>query len=415
MSSLSSSSASSASSPSSPLSPLSTTSPTFLISPSSRPSGSELRPAPVLTVVMPCYNEEEVLPSTSVTMLALLEKWASAGLIDPESRLCLVNDGSTDRTWSIIQDLALARGRGEAAQSGADPTAGCAPASGVWGIQFTRNYGHQAAILAGMMTAKPYSDCVVTIDADLQDDPEKIADMVEAYRKGAEIVYGVRQARTTDTAFKRSTAEAYYKIMNRLGAQLIYNHADFRLMSQRALEGLEYFHEAHLFLRGLVPRLGLPSAQVTYDRTARTAGESKYTLPKMLALAWHGLLGFSTAIPKFLTGTGIFLAGLSFLAGLVMALAPLFGGHPGALAWLTVSIWFLGGLILSALGYLALFQVEIFQQTLQRPPYLIADIIGREPHRLGEGREPGGTQAPGGKQMPGRGHAPGGTRDQEKP
>lgn len=348
-------------------------------------------------------------------MLALLEKWASAGLIDPESRLCLVNDGSTDRTWSIIQDLALARGRGEAAQSGADPTAGCAPASGVWGIQFTRNYGHQAAILAGMMTAKPYSDCVVTIDADLQDDPEKIADMVEAYRKGAEIVYGVRQARTTDTAFKRSTAEAYYKIMNRLGAQLIYNHADFRLMSQRALEGLEYFHEAHLFLRGLVPRLGLPSAQVTYDRTARTAGESKYTLPKMLALAWHGLLGFSTAIPKFLTGTGIFLAGLSFLAGLVMALAPLFGGHPGALAWLTVSIWFLGGLILSALGYLALFQVEIFQQTLQRPPYLIADIVGREPHRLGEGREPGGTQAPGGKQMPGRGHAPGGTRDQEKP
>ena len=239
-----------------------------------------------LYLVIPCYNEEEVLPETSKQLRAKMETLMAAGKISKESRIVFVNDGSKDRTWEIIESLHKENPLFQ-------------------GIKLSRNKGHQNALLAGLMTVKEHCDMAISMDADLQDDIDAIDGMLEKYAEGCDIVYGVRNARDTDTAFKRKTAEGYYKVMGLLGADIVYNHADYRLMSKRALDGLEQFKEVNLFLRGVVPMIGYKSDKVYYARKERFAGESKYPLKKMLAFAWEGLTSLSVKPIRMIMTLGI--------------------------------------------------------------------------------------------------------------
>ena len=232
------------------------------------------RACPVLYIVVPCYNEEEVLPETAKRLREKVRGLISAGEIDEKSRILFVNDGSRDRTWEMIETL-----------SGADRLFG--------GVKLSRNRGHQNALLAGLMTAKDLCDCTISMDADLQDDIGAVDGMLREYKSGSDIVYGVRSSRETDTFFKRFTAEGFYKILQAMGVEIVFNHADYRLMSRRALQGLSSYREVNLFLRGIVPQIGYKSSTVTYARAERFAGESKYPLRKMLALAWDGITSFS--------------------------------------------------------------------------------------------------------------------------
>ena len=309
-----------------------------------------------LYLVIPCYNEEEVLPETSKQLRAKMETLMAAGKISKESRIVFVNDGSKDRTWEIIESLHKENPLFQ-------------------GIKLSRNKGHQNALLAGLMTVKEHCDMAISMDADLQDDIDAIDGMLEKYAEGCDIVYGVRNARDTDTAFKRKTAEGYYKVMGLLGADIVYNHADYRLMSKRALNGLEQFKEVNLFLRGVVPMIGYKSDKVYYARKERFAGESKYPLKKMLAFAWEGLTSLSVKpIRMIMTlGSAIFLVSIAMLIYSVVRHA--MGATLVGWTSTVVSIWAIGGLQLLAIGIIGEYIGKVYLETKQRPKFIVEEYL----------------------------------------
>lgn len=315
--------------------------------------------ADILYYVIPCYNEEEVLPETSKRLAQKMREMIEKDLVSEKSRIVFVNDGSKDRTWEIIKQL-----------HEKDPVFS--------GINLSKNQGHQNALLAGLMTVRSHADMVVSMDADLQDDINASEEMVKKYYEGADVVYGVRSARTTDTAFKRMTAEGFYAVMRKLGAHTISNHADYRLMSSRALEGLSQFQEVNLFLRGIVPMVGYPSDVVYYERAERFAGESKYPLKKMLHFAIEGITSLSTKPIQMITYLGISI----FLISLVMLLYSLVRYFMGAtiVGWTTlmVSVWAIGGLILLSLGIIGEYVGKIYLETKSRPRYLVEQFLDEE-------------------------------------
>ena len=309
-----------------------------------------------LFCVIPCYNEQEVLPETANRLRAKFSELISKGKISDDSRIVFVNDGSKDDTWKIISDL---HSQDIIFQ----------------GINLSKNMGHQNALLAGLMTAKDLCDMAISLDADLQDDINAIDEMVDKYLDGADVVYGVRSKRATDTFFKRFTAESFYKIMNGLGANTVYNHADYRLMSRRALLGLAEFGEVNLFLRGIVPMVGYKSDIVYYERSERFAGESKYPLRKMLSFAVEGITSLSTKPIKMITGLGIFIFFVS-IAVLIYSLVRYFTGHtiPG---WTTtvLSVWAIGGLMMISLGVIGEYVGKIYLETKNRPRFIIESYL----------------------------------------
>lgn len=309
-----------------------------------------------LYLVIPCYNEEEVLPETSKRLREKYTALMSAGKIDADSKIVFVNDGSKDRTWEMICDLHKA-----------DPV--------FRGICLSRNKGHQNALMAGLMTVKSECDAAISMDADLQDDINAIDEMVDRYLEGYEVVYGVRSSRKKDTFFKRTTAQGFYKVMRAMGVETVYNHADYRLMSRRALEALSEFEEVNLFLRGIVPLVGFKSTQVTYERGERFAGESKYPLKKMLAFATEGITSMSVKPIRLITTLG-FLVFLFSLGVLVYSIIRKFTGYtvPGW-AFLAVSIWALGGVQLLAIGVIGEYIGKIYLETKHRPKFIVAEYL----------------------------------------
>lgn len=309
-----------------------------------------------LYMVIPCYNEQEVLPETSKRLKEKLSTLVEAGKIDPESRIIFVNDGSKDRTWEIIRRL-----------HEEDPVFG--------GVNLSRNRGHQNALLAGLMTVKDHADMAISMDADLQDDINAIDEMVEKYLNGTDIVYGVRSSRAKDTFFKKATAEGFYKLMNTMGVNTVFNHADYRLMSKRALEGLAEFREVNLFLRGIVPMIGFSTDVVYYERGERFAGESKYPLGKMLSFAIEGITSLSTKPIRMITFLGFFI----FLVSIGILIYSLVRHFMGAtiVGWTTlmVSVWAIGGLILLSLGVVGEYIGKIYLETKARPRFLIEEFL----------------------------------------
>ncbi len=313
----------------------------------------------ILYIVVPCYNEEEVLPETSKRLKEKVNGLIAEGKISEKSRILFVNDGSKDRTWELISSLHQT-----------DPIFS--------GVDLTRNRGHQNALLAGLMTAKDRCDMAISMDADLQDDVDAVDRMVEEYYAGSDIVYGVRSSRKKDTFFKRFTAEGFYRVMNWMGAETVFNHADYRLMSKRALEGLAEFKEVNLFLRGIVPMVGYRTATVEYERGERFAGESKYPLKKMLAFAMEGITSLSTKPLKWITGLGF----LIFLVSIAMLIYSIVRWAMGEtiLGWASVicSVWAIGGLILLSLGVIGEYIGKIYLETKARPRFLIREVLDDE-------------------------------------
>ncbi|MBO6239375.1 MAG: glycosyltransferase family 2 protein [Butyrivibrio sp.] len=310
-----------------------------------------------LFCVIPCYNEQEVLPETSKRLEAKLKELISAGKISKDSRILFVNDGSKDNTWNMIKKL---HEENEIFQ----------------GINLSKNMGHQNALLAGLMTAKDLCDAAISLDADLQDDINAIDEMVDKFNSGIDIVYGVRSKRATDTFFKKFTAETFYKLINSMGGNTVYNHADYRLMSRRALMALSEFGEVNLFLRGIVPMIGFNTDVVYYERAERFAGESKYPLKKMLSFAVEGITSLSTKPIKLITGLGFFIFFVSIVV-LIYSLGRYFTGHtiPG---WTTtvLSVWAIGGLIMISLGVIGEYVGKIYLESKNRPRFIIESYVG---------------------------------------
>ncbi|MBB3869459.1 glycosyltransferase family 2 protein [Parageobacillus toebii NBRC 107807] len=307
---------------------------------------------PMLTIVVPCYNEEEVLPETIRQLRNLREELIAERLVSPESTLLFVDDGSGDATWDIIYKASLRYPE-------------------VKGVKLARNAGHQNALLAGLFAAKTRSDCIVSIDADLQDDISVIRDFVQKFHEGYEIVYGVRNKRDTDTFFKRHTAQWFYKLMRAMGVDLVYNHADYRLMSRRAVEELERFEEVNLFLRGIVPLLGFRSTTIYYDRKERFAGKTKYPLKKMIAFALDGITSFSITPIRIISLIGFVSFFVSLLFGVYFLLLKFTGHTQTGWTSLITSIWFLGGLQLIAFGLIGEYIGKIYKETKRRPRYIV--------------------------------------------
>lgn len=307
-----------------------------------------------LAIVVPCYNEEEMLPTSLPVLLATLDGLQTQNKISTESKLYLVDDGSKDNTWQQIEQA-------------------CSDHQGrVVGLKLSRNRGHQYALLAGLESCN--EDIIVSIDADLQDDPSNIEKMVDEYHNGSDVVYGVRAARDTDTFFKRATAEGYYYLMRRMGVDLVFNHADFRLMSRRALNAMLEYRESQLFLRGIVREVGFPSSTVEYDRQIRVAGESKYPLRKMLSLAWSGISSFSTAPLRAITVLGIISSALSMAMILWVLIVRLFtdSAIPGWASILT-PLLFIGSVQLLSLGVIGEYLAKLYSEVKQRPRYHISE------------------------------------------
>ena len=307
--------------------------------------------------VIPCYNEQEVLPLTAEQLRIKYDQLLQSGLIAESSRILLVDDGSKDRTWQIISQLHQKDSRFQ-------------------GVKLSRNRGHQNALLAGLMTARSFCDAAISLDADLQDDINAMDAMLQKFQDGCDIVYGVRSDRETDTVFKRCTAQGYYKFMSGMGGELVYNHADYRLMSRRALDGLAEFGEVNLFLRGIVPMIGYRSDIVTYARKERPAGKSKYPLKKMLAFAWEGLTSLSIRPIRMITilGTLIFLVSIGMLIYSVIRHA--MGATITGWTSLAVSIWAIGGLQLLAIGIIGEYIGKVYLETKSRPKYIIETYLG---------------------------------------
>ena len=308
-----------------------------------------------LAIVVPCYNEEEMLPQTTSELLRVLDDLQSAKKIE-QGIVLYVDDGSHDRTWQLICELA-------------------SKYTQVKGLKLAHNAGHQQALWAGLEWAAVNADAAVSIDADLQDDVDAIVEMVDVWRGGVDIVFGVRKERKTDTLFKRHTAQGFYKLMNALGGEVVYNHADFRLMSRRTLQALVSFPERNLFLRGMVASLGYPTAQVFYDRKERLAGESKYPLSKMLSFALDGITSFSVRPLRYIVMLGMLFILIS-LAAIIYGVVVYFEGKtiPGWTS-LLVSVWFIGGSILMAVGIIGEYIGKIYKEVKRRPRYFIEKEI----------------------------------------
>jgi len=310
----------------------------------------------ILYLVIPCYNEEEVLHETAKRLLEKINNMVTDDLISHKSKILFVNDGSKDRTWSIIEEL----------HSKNDIFSG---------INLSRNRGHQNALLAGLMTAKEYCDMTISLDADLQDDVDVIDKFVQQYYDGCDIVYGVRSSRETDTVFKRTTALTFYKFMRILGVDMVYNHADYRLMSKRALNGLSEYKEVNLFLRGIVPLIGYKYSIVEYERHERFAGESKYPFKKMIAFALDGITSLSIKPIRLITALGFtifFAGGIALIYSLVVKFI---GKAVTGWTSLTLSIWFLGGIQLLSLGVIGEYVGKMYNETKRRPRFIIADKL----------------------------------------
>ncbi len=309
---------------------------------------------PCLYIVIPCYNEEQVLPITCGMFLEKLNSLAAAGKISEDSRILFVNDGSKDGTWEIICRLAAE-----------DPH--------YIGISQSRNRGHQNAVLAGLMEAKDRCDITISIDCDGQDDINAMDEMVDAYLDGCEIVYGVRSRRDTDTFFKRFTAQGFYKLMNWMGAEVVYNHADYRLISSRALQELANFKEVNIFLRGMVPLVGFKSTSVYYERHERIAGKSHYPLRKMLSLAFDGITSLSVRPIRLITGLGLVIAVLSFIGVIWAVVSGLMGNTVTGWASTVCIVCLMGGIQLLCLGVIGEYIGKIYLETKARPRYIISD------------------------------------------
>lgn len=307
---------------------------------------------PVVTLVVPCYNEEAVLPYTMEVLQQYLQELIDEKLISERSKILFVDDGSKDQTWRLIYKASL-------------------EADTIRGLKLAGNAGHQNALLAGLFAAKSVSDCVISLDADLQDDILVIRDFIERYKEGYEIVYGVRRKRETDTIFKRKTAEGFYKLMEKMGVNLVYNHADYRLMSRRALEQLERFDEVNLFLRGIVPLIGFRSANVYYDRKERTAGETKYPLKKMLSFAFNGITSFSVTPIRFVLLTGCTFFFVSFFVLCYFLVLKFLGETEIGWTSLITSIWLIGGLQLMAIGLIGEYIGKVYKESKRRPKYIV--------------------------------------------
>ncbi len=309
---------------------------------------------PKLSIVVPCYNEEAVLPETSKRLLEKYKELTEEKLISEESRIVFVNDGSKDSTWEIISRLH-------------DENIIFS------GINLSKNKGHQNAVMAGLMTVKDRCDIAITLDADLQDDINAIDEMVKKYHSGNDVVYGVRSSRKTDTFFKRFTAESFYKFMKIMGVDVVFNHADFRLMSNRVLDALSEYKEFNLFLRGIIPQIGFKSDCVYYERHERFAGESKYPLKKMLSFAVDGITSFSVKPLKIIANTGIIISALSIIAFFWVFIGHFVSNSATALGWPSImcSIWFLGGLQIFFLGIIGEYIGKIYSEAKGRPRYVI--------------------------------------------
>ncbi len=308
-----------------------------------------------MAIVVPCYNEEAVLPETANRLLALLERLIASGQLSAASHVLFVDDGSRDQTWSLIRAQHAANGR-------------------IRGLKLSANRGHQIALVAGLFAAE--ADIIVSIDADLQDDVDAIERMLAAYREGNDVVYGVRQSRQVDTFFKRSTAEAYYKLLKRMGVNVVFNHADYRLMSRRAVNALKEYGEVNLFIRGIVPLIGFKSTSVYYDRGERFAGESKYPLKKMLLLALDGITSFSSMPLRMVSMLGIVVSLISLGMILWVLWVKLFTSHalPG---WASsvIPIYLLGGIQLLSIGVVGEYVAKIYFETKRRPRYFIEEQL----------------------------------------
>jgi glycosyltransferase involved in cell wall biosynthesis len=320
---------------------------------------------PVLYIVIPCYNEQEVLPITAPMFLQKLQDLSAAGKISDESRVLFVNDGSRDKTWEIIREL-----------SAADPH--------YLGICQSRNRGHQNAVLAGLMEAKDRCDITISIDCDGQDDINAMDAMVDAYRDGCEVVYGVRSSRETDTFFKRFTAQSFYKFLSGMGAEVVYNHADYRLISSRVLREFANFKEVNLFLRGMIPLVGFKSTTVAYARAERLAGESHYPLKKMIGLAVDGITSLSVKPLRLITGFGVFVALVSFIGCIWALITALCGKAVAGWASMTCIICFVSGVQLICLGIIGEYIGKIYMETKARPRYIISERTWNEDEKAGK-------------------------------
>ena len=309
-----------------------------------------------LYVVVPCYREEEVLPETSKRLKAKLSALIAQGKISPRSRILFVNDGSKDRTWPIIEEL-HAQDRIFS------------------GVNLSRNRGHQNALLAGLMTAVQHADMMVSMDADLQDDIDAMDRMIDAYHEGYDVVYGVRSSRKTDSFFKRFTAESFYKLMKAMGVDIVFNHADYRLMSRRAVEGLSQFKEVNLFLRGIVPQIGYSWTTVEYERAKRFAGESKYPLKKMLSFAFDGITSFSVKPLRLILVLGAVIFALSLVMLLWTLIRWIAGATVSGWASLMCSIWMIGGIQLLALGVIGEYMGKVYSEAKARPRFIIERVL----------------------------------------
>ena len=312
--------------------------------------------APVLSIIVPCYNEEEIIEWSANTLSDFLNSLKKEALINNESYLCFVDDGSKDKTYETLNKLRIDN-------------------QYLRIIKLSRNFGHQAAILAGLKYAKKKCDCAITIDADLQDDHTTIKSMIEKFNTGSEIVYGIRNIRTSDSNFKRITARIFYKIMEFLGAKTIKDHADYRLLSQRAIKFLFKHKEVNIFIRGLVPEIGLKTDTVYYERSIRIAGETKYPFKKMLAFAIEGITSFSVKPLRLVTFLGIIIILLSLLVAIYILVSFLLGAIIVGWTSTIISIWFLGGVQLLSLGIIGEYIGKIYKESKERPIFLIEEIV----------------------------------------
>ena len=311
---------------------------------------------PVLYIVIPCYNEEEALPITSKRVAALTDDMIAKQIIAPESRILMVDDGSKDGTWQVIAGLCRSDARFE-------------------GVKLAHNVGHMNALWAGMTMAEPKCDCMISIDADLQDDINAMYGFLEAYQNGADVVTGVRSSRATDTFFKRTTAQGFYRLMNRLGVEMVYNAADYRLLSSRALKALLSFGEVNMFLRGMVPMLGFKTATVEYARGERVAGESKYPLKKMVGFAIEGITSLSNKPIRYVTLAGVLCALLGVAMGVYVLISLFKGTFVAGWASTMMSIWLLGGMQLVALGLIGEYIGKIYMETKRRPKFILEEYL----------------------------------------
>ena len=313
----------------------------------------------ILYIVIPCYNEEEVLTETTKRLKIKLNNLIKKQIISKDSKVMYVNDGSKDKTWNMIQEIHNKEKL-------------------FTGISLSRNRGHQNALLAGLMTAKNYADVVISMDADLQDDIDAIDNMLDKYYNGCEVVYGVRSARRTDTWFKKSTAEGFYKFMKAMGVDIVYNHADYRLASKRVLEELENYQEVNLFLRGMFPLIGFKSDVVYYERNERFAGESKYPLKKMLNFAWDGITSFSVKPIRLVLNVGLIMFIISIIVLLYCIIIKLLGHAVAGWTFIVCSIWIVGAVQMLAIGLIGEYIGKIYSETKARPRYIISCNLNEE-------------------------------------